>query len=404
MDCTIEIETPHTPHNTTTPHNIETPPNIGILHTPPTKSGSRRGRSDIGKQERNIIWNVYRFFQKIAENPDRLELINFRKVQEVTAEACGVGVTTVKRIRRRVDDSDEEVKFDTPRKKYSRDAKVVNMDSFDKDMVRRCVFQFYDNGEYPTSERIRTVLKEKINFSGSVESVRKIIKSLGFRFRKCNDGRQLLMERRDIACARAVFLRKMHEIRREINPRPIFYIDETWVNQNHSRSMIWQHEDGSGGLKVPVGKGGRLIILHAGSAQTGFIPECKLIFKAKKSTSLDYHTEMNADIFTDWFRNFLNLLEESSVIVMDNASYHSALTEKIPRTNWKKVDIQNWLESKNVSFSENETKAELLSRNEIKYAVKEYEIDRIALEMGHEVVRMPPYHAHYNRLSLCGHK
>lgn len=44
--------------------------------------------------------------------------------------------------------------------------------------------------------------------------------------------------------------------------RPIVYIDKTWVNQNHSRSMICQNEYGIERLKVPTGKGCRFIVCH----------------------------------------------------------------------------------------------------------------------------------------------
>jgi predicted O-methyltransferase YrrM len=47
----------------------------------------------------------------------------------------------------------------------------------------------------------------------------------------------------------------------------------------------------------------------------------------------DYHSEMNADSFKDWFVNrFLNYLEEGSIIIMDNASYHSTIVDKVPNT------------------------------------------------------------------------
>ena len=50
-----------------------------------------------------------------------------------------------------------------------------------------------------------------------------------------------------------------------------------------------------------------------------------------ESKNTDYHTEMNTDSFKDWFVNkFLNYLEEGSIVVMDNASYHSKLLDKIP--------------------------------------------------------------------------
>lgn len=92
-------------------------------------------------------------------------------------------------------------------------------------------------------------------------------------------------------------------------------------------------------MKVPVGKGSRLIVCHAGSATTGFIPHSKWVFRSrqKKTQYADYHSEMNAESFRDWFVNqFLNHLEERSVIIMDNASYHSILIDKLPNTNSRK--------------------------------------------------------------------
>jgi len=44
--------------------------------------------------------------------------------------------------------------------------------------------------------------------------------------------------------------------------QPIVYFDETWVNQNHSRSVAWQHKTSMVGPKIPTRKGGHLIIVH----------------------------------------------------------------------------------------------------------------------------------------------
>ena len=64
------------------------------------------------------------------------------------------------------------------------------------------------------------------------------------------------------------------------------YVDETWVNQNHCRSLAWypsyeelerllrQKEVGTAVMpNIRSGKGKRIIILHAGSAEVGFIPD-----------------------------------------------------------------------------------------------------------------------------------
>jgi hypothetical protein len=45
---------------------------------------------------------------------------------------------------------------------------------------------------------------------------------------------------------------------------------------------------------------------------------------------------------------------------MDNASYHNRVVEKIPNSSWKKVNIQNWLKSKQIVFDKIFVKAELL--------------------------------------------
>lgn len=363
--------------------------------------GVRSGRKDIAKQSKSIIANVYGFFKFLSENPDERANLNFHQPAEITARACGVSKTTVYRCNKTVVSagSEDEI-FETPRKKYKRDKKRTGLDDFDKDVVRKTVLSFYDKGEFPTAEKVKLQLQEKIDFEGSERSVRRLFKSLGFKFKKCNDGRKFLMERNDIAAARARFLRKMHFLRKD-DSRPVVYLDETWISQNHTKKYIWQDSMNNGGMKVPTGKGGRLIITHAGSSETGFIPESKLLFKGgKKKENNDYHSEMNGKLFKDWFVSLLSHLEEGSIIVMDNASYHSMLKDKVPTSKWKKSEIINWLHSKQINHHPHMTKPELLSLNEIKNFRKTYELDSIANEMGHEVVRLPPYHCQYNPIEL----
>jgi hypothetical protein len=123
-------------------------------------------------------------------------------------------------------------------------------------------------------------------------------KTLGFKYKRTNDGRKFLLERGDRVAARIRFLRTMHNLRVSGDTRPIFYFDVTWVNQNHLRKDIWQDSTGRGGLKVSVGKSSRLIICHAGSARIGFLPESKWVIRSRpQHRNLDYHSEMNADSF-----------------------------------------------------------------------------------------------------------
>jgi hypothetical protein len=187
-------------------------------------------------------------------------------------------------------------------------------------------------------------MRDKINY-GCVSSMYKILKSIWFKYRKNNDGRKFLMERGDIVAARIKFFSTVHSHRIAGDERFVFYLYETWVNQNHSKKYIWQDSSRKRSLRVPPGKERRLIVCHAGSAKTGFIPESKWTFRSgPQIRDSDYHSEMNADSFTDWFVNrFLNYLEEGSIIIMDNASYHSTIADKVSNTGSCKKDIQEWL-------------------------------------------------------------
>jgi len=57
-------------------------------------------------------------------------------------------------------------------------------------------------------------------------------------------------------------------------------------------------------------------------------------------------------------------LEEPSVIVMDNASYHSSLVENYPKSNSRTVDVQQWLRDENKDFSPVETLDGLQGKSE----------------------------------------
>jgi len=365
-------------------------------------------RPNIHSQTKKTIFNVYKFFKKLSNDKMNLEVANFfKQTQQMTADACEVSLRTVKRItseasKSSCSESESEPKFTSPRKTFKRVKYATHIDDFDVDIVRRTVHAFYDNREYPTTQKILSAYKEKTGYEGSRTSMWRILRSLNFKYKKCNDGRRFLMERNDIVAMRVKFLRKMCNLRQSNDTRPVVYLDETWVNQNHTRGQIWQNDQNTEGLKVPTGKGARLLICHAGSSKFGFVNRSKLVLRCKPSaTHPDYHTQMNSTIFKKWFIDMLNNLEEPCVIVMDNASYHSVLSVDYPKSNAIKSSVQQWLRENGVDFSPLQTLSEL--REIVKSLIpkeKKYELDEIALQMGHEVVRLPPYHCQYNPIEL----
>ena len=94
---------------------------------------------------------------------------------------------------------------------------------------------------------------------------------------------------------------------------------------------------------------------------------CDWVFKSKKGSS-DYHDEMNATSFEEWFvEKLLPALPPNTLIVMDNASYHrywvillevltagcccSRHLEQLPSQKWKKAELKEWLDKNGNCFS-----------------------------------------------------
>lgn len=349
-------------------------------------------RSDTNVQTKNVIYNVYIYFKTLAKNIDEPDVAkHFRQTQNVTAKACGVSLATVRRVcaegqkfTRFDHEPEDRPLFKSPRQSYKRQKSIIDLDDFGKDVVRRTVHNFYENREFPTSAKILDAVREKIDFKGSKSSMEIILRNLQFKFKKCKDGRKFLMERNDIVTARVEFLKKMSELRRNNDPRPVVYLDETCVCPNDTRGYLWKNPSDTEDLRIPIGKGDRNIVCHAGSSKFGFVKNSKLVLHSKP---IDYDSQMNPLVFEMWFVKMLHNLEMPCVIVMDNASYHSKLVKDHPISNVTNTDIQ--------TMNELQERVKLLVPKE-----KKYKLDEIASRMGHEVIRLPPYHSQYNPIEL----
>ena len=255
-----------------------------------------------------------------------------------------------------------------------------------------------------------TAIREDRDFPNySKTSVYRMLKDLNFVFSKRKRNSKLI-EREDIIAWRHRYLRSIKKYR--LQNRKIYYLDETWVNAGYTTEKVWQDKEVqeqprhttwqqglTTGLKDPSGKGGRWIILHAGSS-SGFVDNGLLIFQSKKSG--DYHEEMNSDCFQTWFaEQLLPNIEPHSVIVIDNAPYHSKKIYKVPTTATKKADIQQWLKGKNIAYEDDLLKAELLQIVRThKHLYGDYVVDQMARQAGHTVLRLPTYHCELNPIKL----
>lgn len=145
-------------------------------------------------------------------------------------------------------------------------------------------------------------------------------------------------------------------------------------------------------------------VVHAGSVN-GFVENAALIFRAGTATG-DYHGQMNKDNFERWlFTNLFPNIPTGSVIVMDNAPYHSELKEKVPTKYSTKQAMITWLQYKNLQHDPSSRKAdlfEIISQN--RPTEKSYRIDDIIRSNGHIPLRTPPYMCELNSLELAWSK
>lgn len=158
-------------------------------------------------------------------------------VRDRVVDVLGTGKATVFRITKEKfgKSSMEEYKLSTPKKKKcNRVHPVTSPDDFDMATIRNHIYGYYFRGELPTCKKLMTSLKSASLFNGSMTSLRVVIKNADFGMGSVT--KEVLMERKDIALMRCDFLRKIKKIENWDN---VVYLDETWLNANHTVSKTW---------------------------------------------------------------------------------------------------------------------------------------------------------------------
>lgn len=95
-------------------------------------------------------------------------------------------------------------KIVTPGKSRNRKKVIDALDDFDRCAIRHIIQSFYVvKKEIPTINKLWLQLKTDIDFKYGRTLLRKILKTMGYRCKKCQSKRKVLIERSDIAAWRA---------------------------------------------------------------------------------------------------------------------------------------------------------------------------------------------------------
>lgn len=358
----------------------------------PIKSGNRQ-----------TVLNVFEYFKKLHPTDSVDTLV------QKTSGATGTSKRSIYRFRSEYSRGNIASPRKCRKKVEYKNSRGSKYNRFVISAIRRIVHSFFKNNLPPTlSAVLSTVNGESDLPNFKRTTLWTLLKESGFTFEKRNK-RSLLIERDDIIIWRHSYLRQIKNCRRQ--QLPIVYLDETWVNVGQTTNKIWVDKTVktpkdafmaglTTGLKDPTERGPRFVITHAGG-EKGFVNGAKMVFLAKKGAA-DYHDEMDGTRFEQWFEEqLLPNLEAGTVIVMDNASYHSQKLEKIPNSKTKKGDIKTWLRQKNINYAEDSLKKELLDQvASVKHLYSAYKIDEKAKSLGFTVLRLPPYHCELNPIEL----
>ena len=318
-----------------------------------------------------------------------------------TASAIGVGEATVKRI---MADYNRDPSL-LEREPSQRGRPSYSIDASSQEKVRLYVRKANQNGNHITLTTIRDFLSENgVEESYHIATLARALDRWGFEFGKGTRS-QHLKEKDHVVAARQRYLRRKRKNRKSDKGigtiRPEVYLDESYVNKNHSNDFIWYSGEDGPWVQKPTGKGERLIIVNAIS-ENGWVPKAKLVFKSTQKTG-DYHGQMNWDLFSTWFKEkLLPNIPAGSLIVMDNASYHNTLSKhSAPTPTCSKDKIRAWLEQNKISCRDDCLKAEMVELLKKLAPEPDYALDAIARQYGHEVIRTPPYHPELQPIELC---
>ena len=345
-------------------------------------------------EEKKLLVSVNQYFSR-----NRLEFGSSDSPAQMTSDALDVGLATVNRVMAQYRKDPESL--DTPPPMRGRPA--YSIESSDQEAVRAYIREANREGVHITLETIQAFLRSKSpDQIYHISTLARTLDRWGFEF-----GRGIrtehLKEKDDIVSARQRYLRKMRG-NRNSDDQPLraeVYLDESYINKNHSNDLVWHSVEDGPWIQKPTGKGERLIILNAITVD-GWVPNAKIVFKSTRKTG-DYHGQMDGELFRKWFTEaLLPNIPSKSIIVMDNASYHKILTEdSAPTPTCSKERIRDWLDQNKIPCAEDCLKVELVEILRKIAPEPTYEVDVIAKKEGHKVLRTPPYHPELQPIEKC---
>ena len=321
-------------------------------------------------------------------------------VIEQTAKGLDIGQATVRRIMAEYNKNKQNVPDSLP---TTRGKPEYTIPQILQPVVRQYIRSQNLKGQHVSVDLVRRHLaKTNLDYNFPTTTLWRTLSRWGFTY-GTGKRRSALKERDYVILARRRYLRQKRLNRKPDGSlvRPEVYLDETFINKNHSNQFTWYFDEDGPDVNKPAGKGERLIVVNAITLD-GWVNNAQLVFEAKKRTG-DYHGQMDWGNFSRWFtEQLLPNIPENSIIIMDNASYHNTTEESaFPKSNARKENLRKWLDDRGVPWGEDLLKAELYALCKLFEPKPEYKIDKIAEAAGYFILRTPQYHPELQPIEMC---
>jgi len=355
----------------------------------------RREKRELSVDECEVVVRLKKHFDQERKS---VQTVSTNDSFGRTATALGIGVATVKRIVGRHKRTGTVLM--PPRRKRGR--RVDETCQSAQVAVRNFVRSKNLVGQRVSVEEVRRHLSDEHDVKIDRSTLWRGLKRWGFTFGE-GRRRESLKEQDYVIHNRRAYLR---QIRANHNPdgtckRPEVYLDETYINKNHSQRLTWYMDEDGPWVNKPSGVGPRLIVVHA-VTHGGWVDGAQLVFQAKKRTG-DYHGQMNWENFSRWFtEQLLSSIPKNSLIILDNAGYHNVLGgERFPTSASRKDELREWLTRNGHPWRDDMLRSELFEEC-VKHApVPEFRLDLLAATEGHKILRTPQYHPELQPIEIC---
>ena len=268
---------------------------------------------------------------------------------------------------------------------------------------------------------LHALLSHDTNFPiQSQTTLRRQMRLIGFKYKQTAKAK-IFLDSASFQAQCAYYFRKLDELRSE--NVILYYHDETWLNKNEEKTIIWFDSQQHGRLRTAEGKGKYILVdklcyciiknvqvfsLGQRLAISGLISLKGFHLRSLDIFKCDEVHNMDSDHFSQWIKNTSEILRSEHgknaklVIIIDNATWHNQLTTESqpPKRSWKKSILQEWLTTRKIKYDTFMTKAELLELAFENLPPRQYVVDKVAAEYGVQILRIPIKHCVLNPIEL----